>query len=65
MPTTVTTDEAVANLPSLIVQAHTTPVIIREGEMEVAMIVAPERFWEEKLARAEQFEKSRGHRWRS
>lgn len=56
---TVTTEQARDTLPELLKQVENGPVLIRDGGEDVAVLVSPDRFNREQLAKVESFEKSR------
>jgi nicotinamide riboside kinase len=48
-----------ATLPELIQQVRKGPVLIRDGGADVAVLVAPDIFWQEQMERVERSERSR------
>ncbi len=56
---TLTVDEVRSSLPELLARVRSEPVIIREGEREVAVIVSREDYARDQLRKVESFERAR------
>ncbi len=56
---TVTIDEARSSLPELLERVRIEPVVIRDGDRELAILVSPKDFERERLTRIEAFQRSR------
>jgi hypothetical protein len=56
---TVTVDEARSSLPELLERARVEPVLIRDGDRDLGVLVSPESFERDHLRRVERFEATR------
>jgi PHD/YefM family antitoxin component YafN of YafNO toxin-antitoxin module len=56
---TVTVDEVRSSLPELLERVRREPVVIRDGDRELAILVSPEDFERDHLRKVERFEATR------